>query len=123
MESLSKPCLTHCQHECKTGCRIYMRFDYPEACEAFHCPYQERDDLHRPDKFQKTLESLGGNIGNYIPAIPTSIPVDKANRLIRETRTVPAAVMNGGQWVNVILPLDRDKDGGWVTADPIPWSL
>lgn len=100
-----------------------MKPEQPEMCGAFHCPYQEREGLHRPDSFQETLESLGGNIGNYIPVIPDSIPIETANRLIRETRTIPAAVINGGQWVNVILPLDRNKDGGWVTADPTPWNL
>lgn len=100
-----------------------MRFNRPTACETFHCPYQERDGLHRPDKFQKTLESLGGNIGNYIPTIPVTIPVDVANRLIRETRTLPVSVINGTQWVDAIMPLDRDENGGWVTADPIPWNV
>ncbi len=122
VEEISKPCLTHCQYECKKGCEIYMRFNRPTACEEFHCPYQERDGLHRPDKFQKTLESLGGNIGNYIPNIPVTIPVETANRLIRETRTLPVSIINGTQWVDVIMPLDRDESGGWVTADPTPWN-
>lgn len=98
-----------------------MTPEQPIPCRIFNCPYQERDGYHRPDNFQETLESLGGNIGNYIPAIPISIPIDKANRLIRKTRTVPASVMNDGQWVDVILPLDRDENGGWLTADPTPW--
>lgn len=105
------------------GCAVHAKPKQPEACMEFHCPYQERDGLHRPDNFQSTLEELRGNIGNYIPAIPTSIPIETANRLIRETRTVPAAVINGGKWVNVIMPLDRDEKGGWVTADPALWSL
>lgn len=100
-----------------------MKPEQPEMCGAFHCPYQERDGLHRPDVFQETLEWLGGNIGNYIPVIPTSIPIDVAKELIVKTRTVPASIINGGQWVNVIMPLDRDEQGGWVTGDPAPWNL
>lgn len=121
--TFGKSALRHCKHECAKGCAIHLKPEKPITCRGFHCPYQEREGLHRPDNFQATLESLGGNIGNYIPAIPISIPVEIANRLIRDTRTVPASVINDNQWVDVILPLDRNRDGGWESGDPKPWGL
>ena len=100
-----------------------MKPEQPEACGAFHCPYQLRDGYHRPDNFQKTLEELGGDIGNYIPMIPVEIPVEKANQIIRDTRTVLACVLNGGEWVDVVMPLDRYPSGGWLSRDPGIWKI
>lgn len=119
---LEKRVLQHCRHECAAGCALHGRREQPEACAAFRCPYQERAGLHRPDNFQRTLEEAGGNIGNYIPAVPLSIPVEEANRLIRATRTVPASIIAGGQWLDVVLPLDLNFDGGWMSGDPEPWE-
>jgi hypothetical protein len=64
---------------------------------------------------------MGGNIGNYIPSIPDSMDVEKAKRIIRETRTVPASLIDGHRWVNVIMPLDKDENGGWLTQSLEPW--
>lgn len=104
---LKKPALRHCGYECQAGCAVHNLVVQPAMCERFRCPYQERDGFHRPDSFQQTLEELRGNVGNYIPIVPVSIPVERANQLIRDTRTVPAAIIADGQWLDVILPLDQ----------------
>jgi len=67
--------------------------------------------------FQPLLEELNGDMGNYIPAIPRAIDVNYASELIRETRTVPAAVLLDGGWVRLVLPLDRQPDGSWIADE------
>lgn len=119
---INKPELSHCKFECAKGCSVHKQKEQPVECTDFKCPYLEGRDIHRPDSFQATLEELGGNIGNYIPSVLTSIPIDIANQRIRDTRTVPVSVINGEYWVNVIMPLDRDENGGWVTGDPNLWK-
>lgn len=118
---LHKSALRHCAHECSKGCALHPK--WPSVCESFHCPWQEREGYHRPDTFQAALESAGGDIGNYIPMVPLSIDADWARRNIHDTRTVPACVIDGGRWVDLVLPLDRDADGGWTTKDPALWKL
>jgi hypothetical protein len=111
-----KPAFTHCQHECTAGCGLHNDVRQPTTCREFHCPYQTGEQIHRPDTFQSILEALGGNIGNYIPAIDETIPVDEAIALIQRTRSLPAFIINGG-WERVILPLDRETDGTWKATE------
>jgi len=112
-----KPERSHCRHECDKGCDLHGTFFQPVACHGFFCPYLGGEDIHRPDTFQPLLEELGGNMGNYIPAVPQAMDVEFAKKTIRETRTVPAAALFDGNWVRVVLPLDRQPDGSWVTDE------
>jgi len=112
-----KPSLQHCQHECLVGCAIHDQKKYPPACKAFICPYLKGEDIHRPDIFQKVLQELNGNISNYIPSIPTKIPVEEAEKLIRRTRNILASILTGNEWVQIVLPLDREKDGSWTSNE------
>ncbi len=113
----TKQALTHCQHECE-GCAIHERDDYPEMCKTFICPYLSGDDIHRPDIFQEVLEQAKGNIGNYIPMIPTTRLIEDAEQLVRDTRSLPAAIMINNEWSYVMLPLDRKADGEWDEVQP-----
>jgi len=109
--------LTHCRHECQRGCDVHGTMFKPIICESFYCPYVSGVDIHRPDVFQPLLEELNGDMGNYIPAVSRAMDVEFAKDLIRETRSIPAAIMLEGQWVKLILPLDRQPDGSWVTTE------
>lgn len=119
---LKKPALTHCRHECALGCFIHPGVGYPSTCRLFTCQYLEGADIHRPDAFQSTLEKAGGNIGNFIPFVHLSISIDEANKLITETRTIPASVIINGQWVHCIMPLDRARDSNWETLPAGAWG-
>lgn len=118
-----KPELTHCEFEA-IGCAIHEAECYPEGCRIFSCPYLDGQDIHRPDTFQSVLEEVKGNIGNYIPSIPRSIPVQRAIQLIRETRSVLAEIIWDSKWTRVALPLDRDADGMWYPTGQLlaPWA-
>jgi len=102
--------------ECEKGCELHGTEKLPDACDQFQCPYLQGEDIHRPDSF-KFLEELGGNIGNYIPAVPTNVPVSLAESLIREHRTLPAFILLGTEWARVTLPLDRNDDRTWTVKD------
>lgn len=112
VRELSKPALAHCRHECHAGCSIHGH--HPANCRSFACPYLEGAPIHRPDTFQSVLECEIGDIGNYIPAIPVEMPAEEARLKIIETRRLPAFIIVDGQWRNVVLPLDREKDGNWT---------
>lgn len=136
--------LTHCPHEanehddpfvCITdpcapkesqnhGCLIHDEKSYPWGCASFNCPYLHGMPCHRPDTFQDLLERLKGSIGNYIPVIPRTVPVKKAERLICETRSVLAMVILNGAWTMVAMPLDRDSLGNWFPVNDLltPWK-
>ncbi len=113
----NKPVFQHCQHECE-GCAIHERDDYPPMCKTFICPYLSGADVHRPDTVQQVLEQSKGNLGNYIPMIPAEMLVEEVERLIRETRSLPAAIMIENEWTYVMLPLDRKADGEWEPVQP-----
>ena len=112
-----KPARQHCVFECDKGCELHATERLPQACDEFKCPYLQGQDIHRPDTFQEALEELGGNIGNYIPAVPESVPVSLARTLIREDRSVPAFILLGNEWARVILPLDRNEDRTWTARE------
>lgn len=135
--------LTHCPHEAKEnddpfvcisnetlvkvkehGCLIHNEKNYPWGCAAFNCPYLTGVPCHRPDTFQDLLERMQGSIGNYIPVIPRTVPVKKAERLIAESRSVLAAVVLNDAWTMVAMPLDRDSLGNWFPTDELlaPWK-
>lgn len=113
-----KEALTHCKYECDTGCAIHQQHEYPKGCKDFICPYLEGEDIYRPDVFQKVIEECGGDTGNFIPRIPTTIPTEKVHDLIKETRSVPAFILVG-QWSKVILSLDRHADQSWNVSDDV----
>lgn len=115
-----KPALSHCAHECDRGCAVHGSARQPQMCALFRCPYLERDGFHRPDTFQAALAETA--IGNFIPIVPLTITAATANRLIRETRTVPASVILDDRWFDTILPLDKNPDGTWSSGDPKPWN-
>ena len=117
----NKPALTNCWQECD-GCAIHERADYPPMCKTFICPYLRGDEIHRPDKFQVTLNEAGGNIGNYIPTVPLEFNVESANILIRSERCLPAAILINNEWQQVILPLDRDSEGNWEPVTNSSWN-
>lgn len=109
--------LQHCQYE-GAGCAIHEQPNYPPMCAGFVCPYLSGADIHRPDTFQQVLEQSKGNIGNYIPMVPTDMLIEDVEQLIRETRSLPAAIMIQNEWTYVMLPLDRRPDGEWEEAPP-----
>lgn len=113
---IMKPARAHCAFECSAGCELHDTPMLPQMCDQFKCSYLEGADIHRPDSFQ-FLEELECGIGNFIPAIPSSIPVRLAKSLILEHRTLPAFVILGEEWARVILPLDRNKDRTWTVKD------
>lgn len=114
-----KPARQHCPHECSRGCAIHDRNNYPVVCNDFVCPYLDGEDMHRPDEFQGVLKELNGNVGAYIPAVPTLIPVQVAKQMIANTRTVPAFILVVDEWMRVILSLDRHPDRTWtVNQEP-----
>lgn len=108
---------THCRHECEAGCALHETFYQPIICHTFLCPYLGGEDIHRPDTFQPLLMELAGTMGNFIPAIPRAMNVEFACELIRETRAIPAAILMDGQWVRLVLPLDRQPDGSWISDE------
>lgn len=112
-----KPARQHCLYECNRGCSIHGLEKYPESCDHFECPYLQGQYIHRPDEFQKVLESLNISVGNFIPAVPPHIPVTMAEDLIKESRTVPAFILIGNEWIRVILSLDRTDGKSWVVND------
>lgn len=118
-----KPAQTHCDFELE-GCAIHNDEQYPHNCRVFRCPYLDGEDIHRPDTFQSVLEELGGNIGNYIPSIPRSVPVQRAVRLVCESRSILAVIILDAKWVRVAMPLDREEDGSWYPTQQVlePWT-
>jgi len=112
-----KPALQNCQYECSLGCSIHKDENYPPSCKDFFCPYLEGKDIYRPDTFQPILEELNGNMSNYIPTIPLNIPIEKAKNLIQKTRNIVASIIVGNEWVDIILPLDRNEDRSWTSNE------
>jgi hypothetical protein len=111
----SKKTLNHCPQECEVGCAIWTT-SIPAQCKNFHCPYIYGNDIHRPDAFQELLEKLAGNVGNYIPFVPSGVSVEETKALVLKTRTIPAAItMPNGGWKVLVMPLDREPDGTWYT--------
>lgn len=108
-----KPALSRCRFECAAGCEVHATVEQPAACQWFTCPYLAGDAIHRPDTFQRLLETAGGSISNFVPAVAAAIPVDAAETAILKTRTLPAAIMVGNTWVRIILPLDCRADATW----------
>jgi len=123
----SKPALTHCSHECESGCSIHGADTFPLGCKVFLCPYLAGDEIHRPDTFQYLLESMNITVCAFVPAVPKTIPVEEANDLITRTRTIMAATADlygySGQWVRVVMPLDLEKNGQWYLNKDLlpPW--
>ncbi len=109
--------ITHCMHECEKGCALHGLEQQPETCRDFKCPYLTGEDIYKPSTFQNVLEELRGNMGNYIPAVATHVPINAAINLIRESRSLPAFILIGNTWLKLILPLDRNSDGSWATND------
>jgi len=114
--------LQHCHHECASGCALHENVNQPNICRTFQCPYIRGEDVHKPDSFQWLLEELGGNMGNFIPAISTQVPVTEAQALIASSRSLPAFILINGQWIETILPLDKEPDGSWQTAATDEWA-
>lgn len=112
-----KPAREHCLYECDNGCSIHREEKYPQACDEFECPYLKGKYIHRPDAFQKVLEDIEIQVGNFIPAIPPHIPIKMAECLIRENRSLPAYILIGNEWARVILSLDREDGKSWVVND------
>jgi hypothetical protein len=117
-----KDALKHCSFECAAGCSLHEQTEQPWECQEFHCPYQRGEDVHRPDTFQQVLEESQGNIGNYVPIVPATMDAEAAKRLIKQERCLPAAILVGGQWRSVILPLDRKEDGTWEESTTTVWK-
>ena len=111
--------LSHCSYECKKGCSIHGGEEYPYVCGGFICPYLTGENIHRPDTFQKVLEEAKGNIGNYIPTIPVNFDSAEVRKLIKKSRSVPASIIINDRWHHVILPLDRNENGNWVSTEEI----
>jgi len=111
--------LRHCHHECERGCALHDNPQQPDICRTFQCPYIRDEEVHRPDTFQPLLESLNGNMGNYIPAVSTAIPIESARQLIADTRTILAYMLLDGRWLQTVLPLDKDANGAWATTEPM----
>ena len=116
-----KEALVHCQHECD-GCALHHLGTKPQECQEFDCLYRHGAEIHRPDTFQQVLEDAGGNLGNYIPMIPITMDAEAAKKLIKQERCLPAAILVGGQWRSVILPLDRKEDGTWEESTTTAWK-
>jgi hypothetical protein len=112
-----KPARQHCLYECNQGCSIHGLEKYPQACNDFECPYLQGKYIHRPDNFQKVLEEMNIEVGNFIPAIPPDISIKMAECLIRENRTIPAFILIGNEWVKVILSLDREDAKTWIVNE------
>lgn len=112
-----KPSLEHCVYECNGGCSIHGMSKYPQPCGDFECPYLQGQEIHRPDNFQETLETMNIQVGNFIPAVPIDVPVRIAETLIKDNRSIPAFVMVGREWVRVILSLDRRSDSLWIVNE------
>lgn len=112
-----KPARQHCLYECSNGCSIHKQAEYPEACDHFQCPYLQGNYIHRPDTFQKTLEEMDIQVGNFIPAIPPYVPVNVAECLIKENRSIPAYILIGNEWIKVILSLDRENGKSWMVNE------
>lgn len=112
-----KPARRHCLFECNQGCSIHGLEKYPEACDQFECPYLQEYPIHRPDNFQEVLEEIGIEVGNFIPAIPPYVPVKMAECLIRDSRSVPAYILIGNEWIKVILSLDREDAKSWIVNE------
>lgn len=108
-----KTALNHCEFECKNGCSIHERKDYPQICKEFVCPYLTGKAIHRPDTFQTLIKELNPTVGNYIPNIPVSVPIEKAKDLIKETRAIPAFITIRDTWAEVIVSMDREPDKSW----------
>src|ERR1041385_9041190 len=107
----------HCLFECSKGCSLHGTEQKPFPCTQFECPYIQGKFIHRPDEFQKVLEEIGIQVGNFIPAIPPYVPVKMAECLIRENRTIPAFIMIGNEWVKVVLSLDRQDSRTWIVDE------
>lgn len=116
--------LSNCAHECEKGCTLHGKKEQPNVCKVFHCPYIRGENIHKPDVFQDELKDLKGNIGNYIPAVLSSIDIAATKELIRKTRTIPAYILIGNEWKEIIMPLDRDENGTWLlTGERLkPWE-
>lgn len=119
ISELNKPAMNHCEHECKKGCDIHNKKDYPPSCKWFVCPYLIGENVQRPDKYQNLLKELSGSIGNYVPAIPIGFDSGEVRKIITKTRTIPAFIMIENKWYEVIMPLDRNEDGSWVSTEEI----
>jgi hypothetical protein len=104
---------SHCKYECEKGCELHFEERKPQTCSEFTCPYLQGKDICRPDRFQPLLEELNGDMGNYIPAIPTNTESSLVETTIRDSRSLPAFILIGNEWVRVILPLDRNDDKTW----------
>ena len=111
--------LSHCAHECAAGCALHNDDLQPDICHNFRCPYIHGQPIHKPDVFQELLEAAVGNMGNYIPAVSSEVPIANAHSLIQNDRSLPAYILVGndfgGRWIYTILPLDKNADGGWET--------
>lgn len=106
---------SHCSFECEKGCSIHELAKQPKTCIDFKCAYLQGKKIHRPDAFQEVLEEMKITMGNFIPAVNEKIDWDEAVQVIKETRTIPADIYAGGI-KEIILPLDKEKDGSWMTT-------
>lgn len=116
-----KPSLTHCQHECGSGCTLHGAPEKPATCRQFECPYLLGNDIHRPDAFRPALDETKCRIGNFIPAISSRIPVERAAALIDATDSIPASIMICGKWTKVIMPMRKESNGTWQTHALEDW--
>lgn len=114
-----KPALTHCQHECGNGCALHGLPEKPATCRQFECPYLLGDDVHWPDAFRPALEKCA--IGNFIPAVSTRVPIERAEQLIADTDSIPASIMINGEWTKVIMPMRKESNGTWRTHALEDW--
>lgn len=116
--------LAHCQYECVKGCSIHEKKGYPKGCHDIICPYLLDEDIHRPDIFAQCLEELKGNLGGYIPSIPTVVPVQEAIELIIKSRTILVGRIIDKQWKRLVMPLDLDSNGVWYPEEKLlpPWT-
>jgi len=59
-------------------------------------------------------------MANFIPHLSARVPVEESRELITSSRSVPASILQNGQWVEIIMPLDKENDGSWaVTEDRV----
>lgn len=95
ISGINKPFNTRCQHQRRTGCRIYD--NRPIDCRAFSCMWLEGEDaesLRRPDR------------GRYcIPVMPDYIEI--RNNDTGETTTVPALEV----WLDPVHPNAHRDEG------------
>lgn len=104
---LDKKPLKSCIYECSSGCSVHSTPVQPKECKDFNCPYILGKDIHRPDTFEALLKELGSSLGCFIPHVPTFVPVDAAQDLIKRTRTVPAALQCDTGWEVAVLSIDQ----------------